>query len=112
MKATASLHSKALVFDGETCFVGSLNLDPRSAFWNTEIGVLVEQQELSRQLSALAIRGMDSEVSYRVMRDEYGHVRWHCDGPRGPIVRRLEPGSLWRKFLAWFSRTFAPEELL
>lgn len=112
LKATASLHSKALVFDGETCFVGSLNLDPRSAFWNTEIGVLVEQQELSRQLSALAIRGMDSEVSYRVMRDEYGHVRWHCDGPRGPIVRRLEPGSLWRKFLAWFSRTFAPEELL
>ena len=112
LNATASLHSKALVFDGEACFVGSLNMDPRSAFWNTEVGVLVDQEELARQLRALAIRGMDSEISYRVTRDEHGHVRWHYDTARGPRVRRVEPGTPWRKLLAWFSRTFAPEELL
>ena len=39
-KSTASLHAKAFVFDRESVFIGSLNLDPRSITENSEIGVL------------------------------------------------------------------------
>jgi putative cardiolipin synthase len=112
LRAMSSLHTKALVFDQQSAFVGTFNMDPRSAFWNTEIGVLLHQEDLAGQLRSLALRGMDTEISYRVMRDEHGHVRWHYQGPRGDAVRKVEPGSLWRKFLSWGSRTFAPEELL
>ena len=35
----AALHGKVLVFDCREFFVGSMNLDPRSAFTNTEIGI-------------------------------------------------------------------------
>ena len=33
----ASLHTKAFVVDGELTFVGSFNLDPRSAYLSTEM---------------------------------------------------------------------------
>jgi len=41
-KSKAALHTKAMVFDHESIFVGSFNLDPRSAHINTEMGVYVE----------------------------------------------------------------------
>ena len=112
LRAMSSLHTKALVFDQQSAFVGTFNMDPRSAFWNTEIGVLVQDEQLAGQIRTLAFRGMDTEISYRVLRDEQGRLRWHYQTPRGHAVRKLESGSPWRKFLAWGSRNFAPEELL
>ncbi|WP_431285763.1 phospholipase D family protein [Humitalea sp. 24SJ18S-53] len=44
----ASLHTKAVVVDGRAVFVGSFNLDPRSANLNTEMGVLTRQPALAR----------------------------------------------------------------
>ncbi len=44
----SALHAKTFVFDRETLFVGSLNLDPRSASINTEMGLLVAVPQLAR----------------------------------------------------------------
>lgn len=41
----ASLHTKSFVFDRKQIFIGSLNLDPRSVVHNTEIGVVINQEE-------------------------------------------------------------------
>ena len=38
----AALHAKAMAFDGEAVFIGSFNLDPRSAVINTEAGLYIE----------------------------------------------------------------------
>lgn len=38
--SSSSLHAKSFIIDREHIFVGSLNLDPRSVYENTEIGVL------------------------------------------------------------------------
>jgi putative cardiolipin synthase len=38
----ASLHAKTYVFDRDSIFIGSMNLDPRSVELNTEIGVYCE----------------------------------------------------------------------
>jgi hypothetical protein len=46
----ASLHTKAFVVDGRRGFVGSFNLDPRSAYLNTEMGVLFDDPVLGAQL--------------------------------------------------------------
>ena len=48
----ASLHTKAMLIDRRWVYVGSMNLDPRSANLNTEMGVLVESPELAEQLRA------------------------------------------------------------
>jgi putative cardiolipin synthase len=47
----AALHSKVLVFDGQTAWIGSFNLDPRSHDLNTEVAVIVNSPELSAKLA-------------------------------------------------------------
>src|SRR5690606_25969847 len=46
----ASLHTKAFVVDGVRGFVGSFNLDPRSADLNTEMGVLFDDEVLGARV--------------------------------------------------------------
>src|SRR5205814_206318 len=43
--SSAALHGKFFGFDRTSVFVGSLNLDPRSAKLNTEVGVVFENPE-------------------------------------------------------------------
>ena len=47
-----SLHAKAFSVDGHITFVGSLNLDPRSALVNTEMGIFVNDEELAAAIAA------------------------------------------------------------
>ncbi|KXU84238.1 phospholipase [Paraburkholderia monticola] len=46
----ASLHAKTYVFDRQSIFIGSMNLDPRSSKLNTEIGVLCDSPALAGQV--------------------------------------------------------------
>ena len=43
----ASLHTKAFVVDDARGFIGSFNLDPRSADLNTEMGVLFDDPRIA-----------------------------------------------------------------
>jgi putative cardiolipin synthase len=43
----SSLHAKTMIFDREKMFVGSFNLDQRSLYLNTEIGLVFEQPEIA-----------------------------------------------------------------
>jgi putative cardiolipin synthase len=72
----AGLHTKAMVFDEESLFIGSYNLDPRSANINTEAGLYVESPELAAQLLAYMDEGVQPENSYRLMLDEDGDLVW------------------------------------
>ncbi len=38
----SSLHAKLMALDEKQVFIGSFNFDPRSAYLNTEIGVIAE----------------------------------------------------------------------
>src|SRR6202008_585394 len=44
------LHAKTAVFDRSAVFIGSMNLDPRSASRNTELGIIVEAPQLAREV--------------------------------------------------------------
>lgn len=74
---SATLHTKALVVDDRWSFVGSMNLDPRSANLNTEMGVLVDSPELARQLSEQFRENTASELSYHVVFDPERGLVWH-----------------------------------
>ena len=45
----SSLHAKTMIFDRERMFVGSFNLDQRSLYLNTEIGIVFEQPQIARR---------------------------------------------------------------
>ncbi|MBS9404940.1 phospholipase D family protein [Halomonas sp. TRM85114] len=100
----AALHIKALGFDDDQVFVGSFNVDPRSLWWNTETGVLVESESLSADFHALAEIGRTPALSYEVRLDDSDELVWETqiDGERVRIER--EPGSRWQHFSAWLSR--------
>jgi len=76
LQAKAALHAKAFVFDRESVFIGSFNLDPRSANINTEAGLYVESPELAAQVLEFMDEGVSPENSYRVLLDENGDIYW------------------------------------
>ncbi|WP_439814175.1 phospholipase D family protein [Zavarzinia sp. CC-PAN008] len=90
----ASLHTKALFMDDDLVFVGSFNLDPRSANLNTEMGTFARHPELVRQLRAEFARLTDRSRSWTVQlenrrlvwRDDTGRD-WHGE-PETPFLRR------------------------
>jgi len=114
-ESESSLHSKAAVFDQEKVFIGSLNFDPRSILWNSEVGILVESPELAREVHRLTLEGMSPAVSYEVRLEERGGQRqlvWIAeDGGRLRVIEK-EPGGLWRRFNAWFSNVIGLEKML
>lgn len=98
----ASLHTKALAVDGRSLFVGSYNLDPRSAWLNCEQGVLVENDALAQQLEQIFQKQTHGENAWRVDL-EAGKMSW-SDGQERLVN---EPHASWgRRFQAWFARTF------
>jgi putative cardiolipin synthase len=64
-----ALHAKSMVIDDRTIFIGTFNLDPRSANLNTEVGILVDSDELARQLTDSIERDIDSANSWRTTED-------------------------------------------
>jgi putative cardiolipin synthase len=115
-RARAALHGKVLVFDCREFFVGSMNLDPRSAFTNTEVGFVVEAPELAARLCS----GLESALAsgaFRVglRREPSGGTETEWVGREdGREVRfSSEPRSSgWQRFLAWFYSLLPIEPLL
>ncbi|EWC43158.1 phospholipase D family protein [Stutzerimonas stutzeri] len=114
-ESESSLHSKAAVFDQERVFIGSLNLDPRSVLWNSEVGILVQSRELAREVHRLTLEGMSPALSYEVRLEERdGHSRmvWIAEDNGRLRVIEKEPGGLWRRFNAWFATFIGLEKML
>ncbi|MFL0795995.1 MAG: phospholipase D family protein [Cellvibrionaceae bacterium] len=61
-----SLHAKSMVVDGKTAFIGSFNLDPRSANLNTEVGVVIHNPALAAELAESILKDMATENSWAV----------------------------------------------
>ena len=111
--SNASLHAKALVIDQRTVFIGSMNMDARSAHTNSELGLVMRSAEIARQVTSL-LDDISADGSYRLqLVDHTNQIEW-SSGEAGsektwftdPETTRLQRFSL--KMLA----PFAPEELL
>ena len=107
------LHAKLAVVDRKTIFVGSMNLDPRSATINTELGAVIASPELAGEL----LRVIDSDrlqSAYRVRRsaDGQGH-EWTITEDGKDMVLTQEPDStFWLRLKLRVLSPLIPEELL
>ncbi len=93
----ASLHTKAVLIDGRRGFVGSFNLDPRSANLNTEMGVLFDDPDLGEALLAEYLHLVGPDMSYWVYLDAQGRLRWLDRATSPPTVLDTEPDSTLRQ---------------
>ncbi len=114
--SVASLHTKSFVLDRQSVFIGSLNLDPRAIYFNTEIGVVFEAPELARDMARVFEERID-EVAFRLelVKTEKGSekIRWHGIVDGQPTVFDHEPNaSLWQRFKANFLSIFPIESQL
>lgn len=64
--ASASLHSKAIVIDDNITWIGSFNLDERSALYNTEIVALIYSHELAKEVKERMKEYMNDKKSWQV----------------------------------------------
>ncbi|MBN8736168.1 MAG: phospholipase D family protein [Xanthomonadales bacterium] len=97
----ASLHTKAFVIDGHDGFIGSFNLDMRSATLNTEMGVLFDDAELGKSLEDEFRRLADPALSYTVRLDANGKLRWEDAVRQPPAILEREPdATLARRVIA------------
>jgi len=85
------LHSKGMVVDRRRVYIGSMNFDPRSAFINTEMGLIVDSAGLAGALAALIERDIQPANSWRVELDDAGELRWTND--RETVTR--QPARNW-----------------
>ncbi|WP_312244591.1 phospholipase D family protein [Stutzerimonas nitrititolerans] len=111
----SSLHSKAAIFDRQSVFLGSLNFDPRSVLWNTEVGILVHSPELASEAHQLTLEGAAPAISYEVRlikTDGRERLIWIAEDHGRRVVLHKEPGGLWRRLNAWLADVIGLERML
>ncbi len=110
--SAASLHGKTFLVDRSRLFVGSFNLDQRSFFLNSEMGLIIDSPAVSRQVA----EGLDRELAleaYEVRLNPAGRLVWIERTPEGEQEHRTEPNaSLWRRFLSWMLHWLPVEWML
>jgi putative cardiolipin synthase len=108
----ASLHAKAFIFDRRQVFVGSMNLDPRSLYLNTELGIVVDSPELAKEL----LRGFEEltrpQYSYRLVLEGNDLIWVAEEGGREVRYNRDPEVGFWRRLSTGCLSIFAPESML
>ncbi len=105
----ASLHTKAVIVDGRVSFVGSYNLDPRSTWLNTEMGVLIDDaafaQEVREHYELALLPGASFELSLE------GHRLVWTETKDGQVVKHYrEPTRSWSRRIVSFLARVLPVE--
>ena len=108
----ASLHAKALVIDERTVFIGSANIDPRSARLNSELGLVIKSPDIARQVQSL-LDDLSAEGSYKLSLDDKGHIVWSSGEPGAEKIWHKEPETtLMQRVAPKLLAPFANEDLL
>jgi putative cardiolipin synthase len=101
------LHAKTAVIDKRLIFIGSMNLDPRSASTNTEFGMFIDSPALAKELLRV-INISKLEGAYRVrFAPKSTSLQWLTIEDDKEVILTEEPeSSFWLRLhnmlLGWF----------
>ena len=111
-KARGRLHAKLALVDREWVLLGSMNLDPRSARLNTELGLVIRSAGIAEQLAAL-YEEVSASSAWRLTLGEDGEPTWEATQPEPRTHRGGEPdAAIWLQLALRLLAPFAPEEML
>ncbi len=104
---TGALHMKSAIVDQRQVFLGSMNLDARSAILNTELGLIIDSPEMARQLEAFA----DAGSSYQLrLAGDGRHIEWirfNDDGSQSVFDQPPET-TAWQRLKLQLLSPFVP----
>lgn len=92
----SSLHAKTIAIDNRSMFIGSFNMDPRSANVNTENGVVIHNPQLTSHFKETLLNNVPSNA-YEVQLDSNGRLVWLEHGDYAAMVYQKEPQTTWMK---------------
>ncbi|EGY51745.1 phospholipase domain protein [Neisseria shayeganii 871] len=108
----ASLHAKTFAVDRRTLFVGSFNMDPRSAALNTEMGLLIDSPALAGQL-ADGLQQHHAAHTYSVLKTPEQGLYWQTQENGELRTFDTEPkAGAFKRFAVWFCALLPIEWLL
>ena len=112
-KSLGRLHAKLAVIDRTALFIGSMNLDPRSASINTELGAVVVSPALAKELlRVIDIDRLQSAFKVRLRANGRG-LEWVSNDGEKEVVLNQEPDSTpWLRIRSWLLAPFVPVEQL
>jgi putative cardiolipin synthase len=87
----ASLHAKTYLVDQNKVFIGSLNLDPRSAVLNTEMGLVIDSPKMAGRFIERFDKGIIN-FAYQVRLLPDGGMTWTTREAGQEVVLHREPG--------------------
>ncbi|WP_257223140.1 phospholipase D family protein [Acinetobacter sp. YH12126] len=102
----SSLHAKLMAIDEKQVFIGSFNFDPRSAYLNTEIGVLLNSPRLAKAVHYTMDENL-SKYAYKLVLNADQQINWKIKLSNGQTrIYPREPKIKWwqkagGKFISW-----------
>src|SRR5512134_4025310 len=104
--STGSLHAKSWVYDRQQVHIGSMNLDPRSVVFNTEIVVVLTSSEIAQRMGDWFDRNA-GKAGFRLelKKDANGSefLLWHGVVDDRPQTFDVEPyAGFWKRLAIWF----------
>lgn len=111
LSSFSALHSKTIVFDDSISWIGSFNLDPRSAYFNTEIVAVFENKEFNAALKKMI--NDDKDTAWHVTRED-GKTVWTGKRPEdaSQTIHYKSPDTSFFKRLLTFLMKIVPESLV
>lgn len=108
-KSASSLHAKFFDIDGMV-FIGSFNFDPRSANLNTEVGLVVESEQLQNQISKTLDQYLP-RVAYELKLDQNDQIIWLDHQPDGSTHElKVDPQTTKFQRFAMHTVSYLPLE--
>jgi len=114
--AKTGLHAKSFVFDRSRVFIGSLNLDPVALYNNTEIGVVITQDDIAERMGDWFDENIE-KIAFRLelVTDQNGmeKILWHGieDGKEVTFTKEPHTG-FWTRFGVGFMSIFPIDSFL
>jgi len=103
------LHGKVAMFDYDRVFVGTFNLDPRSAFLNTEIGLLITSPRLNKAIRTAFLPDFAPGSAWKLKLDENKKISWVAGDE---ALTRQPAGSFYRRILDFFMGQYNADDEL
>lgn len=119
-RSQASLHAKSVVIDRQQVLVGSMNLDPRSALLNTEMGIVIDSPPFAEAIMAwrdASISALAWRVEQATVQSVYGETEtlvWveTRDGQEYRLATREPEAGIWARLQAAIARLLPIEQQL
>jgi putative cardiolipin synthase len=110
------LHTKSFVFDRSRVFIGSLNLDPVALYNNTEIGVVITQDDIAERMGNWFDENIE-KIAFRLelVTDQNGveKILWHGIEDGKEVTFTKEPYTgFWKRFGTGFMSIFPIDKFL